>query len=185
MKDGMFYVKHSVFWGGYELQPIIKTCTMKTTKLLFGIILSACFFCTSSLFAQKNTCYKGVCIMRGEHKPGHSDAYGEDCGWTNNCVYVENNNSYEAVIQFDYKLEDRESPWRHCSWAENNDHLRVPAKDCQKWNVSHIPSYLCYSQLRCFDGEIKALRLTYVDILKPSVGDEIMKVFFGDNNENN
>lgn len=125
---------------------------MKVIRTVFLIILSAGFLCTS-LFAQKETCYKGVCITRSTQDK--------------NCVYIKNDNAYDVNVRIDYKLvSDRNAPWINYPGM-----IRVAPRETGSTCIGR--------------GEIKALRVAYVEILKPSVGEEILKVLWGDGNENN
>ena len=155
---------------------------MKTVNLLFGTILSTCIS-FSSLFAADGVSYKGVSIMRGGHKIEHG------CDWTQNCVYAVNHNTYDVIVKFDYKLDSQESPWKHCTRLDiySTEPLVLPPSSREYMYVSgsHIPAgYSNYTQLICFDDhEIKALRITYVDIRKPKpTGEDIMKILFGSPN---
>ena len=126
---------------------------MKTSKIKLIIAVVALQILSTSLFAENNTCYKGVCIKRGDTDK--------------NCVYATNDNSYDAFIQFEYKVvSDRNAPW-----------INYPGR-IEVSPRGHVGAI--YTKLRCIDSEIKALRITYVDVRKPSVGEEVMKVLVGE-----
>lgn len=82
----------------------------------------------------------------------------------NNCIVANNSNAYPCKIMFEYKLGDRNNPWTSSSYME------IPA-NCRGYQV-YCPSVY----------EIKGLKITYVDILKPTLGEKLNEVFNNGNN---
>jgi hypothetical protein len=129
------------------------------TNVFIAILLLPFAFCGQAI-AQST--YKDVYITRGDKD---SDSC-HSCDWTKNCVYICNYNKYPVIVKFEYKLNSREAPWQ--SYTIENA-VSVSVRQDLDVNYTDIPYGLWdYQVVDCFDGEIKALRITYVDILSPS-----------------
>lgn len=68
---------------------------------------------------------------------------------------VTNTNDYPVEILFQYKVGSRDTEWRNYSY----EYIRIEAHKKQKFSVA---------------SKIYGLNLIYVDILKPSVGEQIL-----------
>lgn len=66
-----------------------------------------------------------------------------------------NSNNYPVKIQVEYKIGSRDSEWRS---FRNGDYVEIPANSTKTYRLGN---------------KIYALNLTYVDILKPGVGEYI------------
>lgn len=71
------------------------------------------------------------------------------------CVVITNSNSYPVDIKFQYKIGSKTEAWRDFSY----DYLYLEAHEKKIVSVG---------------SKIYGLNLIYVDILKPSVGDQIL-----------
>ncbi len=123
--------------------------------LVVGLFLFA--FIANS-YAQSN--YKGISITRGGVDPMQS-RHGD---WTTDCVYVCNFNEYPAEIQFEYKLNSREAPWRKSKKYTVQPSEDMSAFDYQQMETDKPYGMKDYDYLESYDGEIKALRIIYVNI---------------------
>lgn len=114
---------------------------MKKYKYILAILLSCCFCIASS--AQSS--YKGVTIDRG---PAPSKV---------SVVIVINGNPYPCKFNFEYKIESKESHWRNYATDFN---------DYQETEIG------AHESIELDLGEkIYGLKLTYVDIEKPTFWD--------------
>jgi hypothetical protein len=139
---------------------------MRMNNLFIAIVISLFALC-SQAFAQSS--YKNVYIARGDRASDQCSS----CDWTKNCVYITNTNKYPVRVKFEYKLNSREAPWQ--SYIIEED---VPYSERQELEINQtdIPYGLWnYYLVACFGSEIKALRITYVDIVKPSAGQKILE----------
>ncbi len=138
---------------------------MKTSHLIIVTFLLV-FACTSNVFAERKTVdYKGVSITRGD--TGFSGCL--HCDWINNCVYIMNLNNYPVKVRYEYKLNSRDAAWQSSTIFE------LPARPTEEEREPFNPYETEkpgwaeeYQEHQCYPGEIKALRIVYVDILKPS-----------------
>ena len=97
--------------------------------------------------------YKGITIERGSNV---------------NTVIVYNSNPYPCKFNFEYKIGSKESSWRdYRANFTNFEYVEIPAKGERKLDLG---------------SKIYALKLTYVHIEKPSVG-EYIDAFVGGYNE--
>ncbi len=119
--------------------------------IIIGLFLLA--FATDA-FAQSS--YKGVSITRGDKDPRNCI----EGDWRTNCVYVCNYNKYPATVRFEYKLNSRDAPWQQSGTYELK-----PYQEGQLKNRTDKPRNMKdYNKLECYNGEIKALRIVYVNI---------------------
>lgn len=81
------------------------------------------------------------------------------------CVIITNANSYPVDIKFQYKIGNKAEAWRDFS----HDYLYLDAHEKKIISVG---------------SKIYGLNLIYVDILKPSVGDQILDFFSGPTSSN-
>ena len=81
------------------------------------------------------------------------------------CVVISNSNSYPVDIKFQYKIGSKTEAWRDFSY----DYLYLEAHEKKTVSVG---------------SKIYGLNLIYVDILKPSVGDQILNFFSVSTNNN-
>ncbi|MDR1527171.1 MAG: hypothetical protein LBS46_05825 [Dysgonamonadaceae bacterium] len=135
---------------------------MKTTNL-FIVIFLLFFTFYGQAFAQ-TVGYKDVYITRGDKDPDKCN----NCDWTKNCVYITNANKYPVKVRFEYKLNSRDAPWK---LYEIKDEVPVSKRQDLDANNTDIPYGMWeYQVVACFNGEIKALRITFIDVIKPPVG---------------
>ena len=130
---------------------------MKTIKTI--IILSLLLITyTTDAYAQSH--YKDVYIMRGGNDPEKRP----NSDWKTNCVYGANLNNYPVTMRFEYKLNSREAPWRKSNTYQLPPFQMIDPHTID-YNNTDIPAgYFDYRLLDSFDGEIKALRIIYVNI---------------------
>lgn len=81
------------------------------------------------------------------------------------CVVITNSNCYPVDIKFQYKIGSKTEAWRDFSY----DYLFLEAHEKKILSVG---------------SKIFGLNLIYVDILKPSVGDQILNFFSVSNSSN-
>ncbi len=129
-------------------------------KPIYKILVVGLFFFAFIANSYAQSSYKGITITRGGLDPMNSK-YGD---WTTYCVYAVNYNKYPAKVQFEYKLNSREAPWQ-----KSEVHLMQPTKsvsiyDYQQKQTDRAIGDADYKRLECYNGEIKALRIIYVDI---------------------
>lgn len=86
--------------------------------------------------------------------------------YDNTCFTAQNFNSYPVKIQVEYKIGSRDAEWRD---YQGGAYIDIPANKTLKFPVG---------------SKIFALKLTYVDILKPTVGEVIDAVLFGTDGNN-
>ncbi len=145
---------------------------MRTNNLII-VILFCLFASTIDTFA-KTVNYKGVSITRGDKNPEDIGPY--DAGdWTTDCVYICNYNRFPVKVKYKYKLDSRDAPWQETITFE------LSAYEEGYWDgaSTDVPSGMKDYQLHtCYSGEIKAIQIVYVDILKPSPINEALNVFF-------
>lgn len=125
------------------------------------------FSVAADIFAQST--YKDVSILRGRDSPDDCIS----CDWTTNCVYVCNYNKYPVVVRYEYKLNSRDGEWRKSREFEVMP-AEEPGPDLERSDVPY--SMRDYQLLECHDGEIKALRITYVHVKKPSVLEQLLEL---------
>jgi hypothetical protein len=135
---------------------------------LFIVMVISLFALCGQAFAQVSG-YKNVYITRGDKDPDTCSS----CDWTKNCVYIMNANEYPVRVRVEYKLNSRDAPWQSYNIEEE-----IPYSERQELDSgqTEIPYGMReYQLIDCFEGEIKALRITYVNIIKPSAGQKINK----------
>lgn len=76
----------------------------------------------------------------------------------NRCVVVKNANNYPVDIMFQYKIGSRNEAWRDFS----DNYVYIEANQTKVFSVG---------------SKIYGLNLIYVDILKPSIGEQILNFF--------
>lgn len=114
---------------------------MKKYKYILAILLSCCFCIASS--AQSS--YKGVTIDRG---PAPSKV---------SVVIVSNSNPYPCKFDFQYKIGSKESSWHGYGYDFNNyETTEIGAHETIELDLGE---------------KIYALKITYVDIEKPTFWD--------------
>ena len=74
-------------------------------------------------------------------------------------VVVHNNNPYTCLLNFEYKIGSKDSSWRNYKVDFNNfENVEIPAKETIELSI--------YSK-------IYALKIVYVDIQRPTLGEYI------------
>ena len=77
------------------------------------------------------------------------------------CIVVTNSNSYPVKIKMDYKIINRDTEWIPFRYG---DLIEIPANEVRKFWV---------------ESKIYGLNLNYVDILKPSVLEQVVDALGG------
>ena len=105
-----------------------------------------CLFCS---FVNAQTDYKGVYLDRDRDNV--------------KVAIVKNTNKYPVKVKFQYKIGSRDTEWityinQHGSWYD--DYIEIEPNKVMRCSVG---------------SKIYGLNLIYVDILQPSVGEQILE----------